>query len=220
MVATDMNMVVVFTGGLPGGKIILPLELTMKYIIPAVVSSESLPTNSREAESLDQLVKSVSTAFSDGFVWLSREEGVAKDGIFRRAKSPKFKFEYPVGSKKLSTAQQWQIMRMKTPYGIHFAASVMAIPEMLKLEDFGPKLYIEYLQGIGSNAEVIANNEITLNCGSRAYRTDIKWTYSDLLQVTSLVVSSFKDNKCVYLVIHAGRNPEKVASVVESLTFE
>jgi CubicO group peptidase (beta-lactamase class C family) len=220
MVATEMNIVVVFTGGLPGGKIILPFELTMKYIIPAVVSSESLPTNSREAERLDQLVKSVSTAFSDGFVWLSKEEGVAKDGIFRRTKSPKFRFEYPVKSKKLSTAQQWQIMRMKTPYGIHFEASVMAIPEMLKLEDFGPKLYIEYLQGIGSNAEVIANNEITLNCGSRAYRTDIKWTYSDLLQVTSLVVSSFKDNKCIYLVIHAGRNPEKVASVVESLTFE
>jgi hypothetical protein len=162
----------------------------------------------------------VSTAYSDGFVWLSREESIAKDGIFRRAKSPKFRFEYPVGSKKLSTAQHWQIMRMKTPYGVNFEASVMAIPEKLRLEDFGPKLYIEYLRSIGSNAEVIANKEKTLSCGSRAYRTDIKWTYADLFQVTSLVVSSFRDNKCVYLVIHAGQNPEEFASVVESLTFE
>lgn len=220
MVATEMNMVVVFTGGLPGGKIVLPFELTMKYIFPAVVSSESLPTNSREAERLDQLVKSVSTSFSDGFVWFSREEGIAKDGIFRRAKSPKFRFEYPVGSKKLSTTQQWQIMRMKTPYGVQFEASVIAIPDKLKLEDFGPKLYMEYLQGIGSDVEVIANKEITLNCGSRAYRTDIKWTYNDYLQVTSLVVSSYRDKKCVYLVINTGRNPEKIASIVESLTFE
>jgi CubicO group peptidase (beta-lactamase class C family) len=94
MVATEMNMVVVFTGGLPGGRIILPFELTMKYIFPAVVTSESLPTNSRETERPDQLVKSVSTSFSDSFVWFSREEGIAKDGIFRRAKSPKFRFAY------------------------------------------------------------------------------------------------------------------------------
>jgi len=220
MVATEMNMVVVFTGGLPVGKTSLPLELTKKYIFPAVVSSESLPANTREAERLDQLVKSVSTSFSDSFVWFSREEGIAKDGIFRRAKSPKFRFEYPVGSKKLSTTSKWQIMRMKTPYEANFEASVIAIPDKLKLEDFGPKFYMEYLQGIGSDVEVIANKEITLNCGSRAYRTDIKWTYYDYIKLTSLVVSSYRDKKCVYLVINTGRNPEKIASIVESLTFE
>ncbi|MGI9570063.1 MAG: serine hydrolase domain-containing protein [Desulfobulbia bacterium] len=220
MVATEMNMVVVFTGGLPVGKTSLPLELTKKYIFPAVVSSESLPANTREAERLDQLVKSVSTSFSDSFVWFSREEGIAKDGIFRRAKSPKFRFEYPVGSKKLSTTSKWQIMRMKTPNEANFEASVIAIPDKIKLEDFGPKWYMEYLQGIGSDAEVIANKEITLNCGSRAYRTDIKWTYYDYIKLTSLVVSSYRDKKCVYLVINTGRNPEKIASIVESLTFE
>ena len=220
MVATEMNMVVVFTGDLPVGKTSLPLELTKKYIVPAVVSSESLPANTREAERLDQLVKSVSTSFSDSFVWFSREEGKAKDGIFRRAKSPKFRFEYPVGSKKLSTTSKWQIMRMKTPNEANFEASVIAIPDKIKLEDFGPKWYMEYLQGIGSDVEVIANKEITLNCGTRAYRTDIKWTYYDYIKLTSLVVSSYRDKKCVYLVINTGRNPEKIASIVESLTFE
>jgi hypothetical protein len=78
---------------------------------------------------------------------------------------------------------------------------------------------MEYLQGIGSDVEVIANKEITLNCGSRAYRTDIKWTYYDYIKYTSLVVSSYRDNKCVFLVINTGRNPEKIASIVESLTF-
>ena len=62
-------MVVIFTGGLPGGKISLPLELTKKYIFPAVVSSGSLPANSREAEKLDTLVRSISIPFQDGFVW-------------------------------------------------------------------------------------------------------------------------------------------------------
>jgi hypothetical protein len=38
--------------------------------------------------------------------------------------------------------------------------------------------------------------------------------------LTSLVVSSYRDKKCVYLVINTGRNPEKIASIVESLTFE
>ena len=39
----------------------------------------------------------------NGYMWLSREDGLAKDGIFRRTQFPKFMFAYPKGSKKLST---------------------------------------------------------------------------------------------------------------------
>jgi len=79
-------------------------------------------------------------------------------------------------------------------------------------------LFLRYR--IGSDIEVIANKKITLKCGASAYRTDIKWVWNNGFQLTSLVVSSYKDNKCVYLATHPMLNPERFASIVESLTFE
>ena len=195
-------MVVVFTGGLPGGKTSLPFELTMKYIFPAIVSSESLPTNSREAERLDNLVKSISIPFQDGFVWLSKEEGMAKDGVFRRTKTPKFMFEYPVGSKKQSVSSPGQIMRMNIPKRVDFSANVIAKPEKLELKDFGPIYYAAILRQVGSDVRIVGNKKIVLKCGTNAYRTDIKWVYQDFYQVNTVVVSSYKNDQCVYLVVH------------------
>jgi CubicO group peptidase (beta-lactamase class C family) len=47
-------------------------------------------------------------------------------------------------------------------------------PDKLKLEDFGPKIYAEMMRRVGSDIEVLSNKEMTLKCGTRAYRTDIK----------------------------------------------
>ena len=216
----EKNMVVVFTGDLPGGTFFIPMELGRKYIIPAAASSKSLSPNTAETVRFDNLVKSAATSPSDGFVWLSREDGFAKDGIFRRTQFPKFMFEYPAGSKKQPTVNLRQVMRMKTPDEVHFEASVIDIPGKLKLEDFGPKFYAENLHRFGSDIEVLANKKMTLKCGTRAYRTDIKWVWNNYIPLTSLVVSAYKDNKCVYLVTHTGPNPEKFAPIVESLRFE
>ena len=219
-VEREKNMVVVFTGELPGGTFFIPIELGQKYIIPAAESSKSLPPNTQETARLDNLVKSVATSSTDGFVWLSREDGIARDGIFRRAQFPKFMFEYPAGSKKQPTVNPFQVMRMKTPDEVHFEASIINIPDKLRLEDFGPKIYAESLHRVGSDIKVLSNKEITLKCGTRAYRTDIKWKWNNYLPLTALVVSAYKDNKCVYLATHTGPNPERFAPIVESLTFE
>ena len=222
MVVPEMNMVVVFTGGLPGWKISLPLELTKKYIFPAVISSESLPANSREAEKLDSLVRSISIPFQDGFVWLSKEEGMAKDGVFRRTQTPKFMFEYPIGSKKQSVTSPGQIMRMNIPKQVDFAANVITKPKKLELRDFGPMYYAEILRQVGSDVRVVDNKEIVLKCGTNAYRTDIKWVYQNYYKLKSVVVSSYKNDQCVYLVVHPSSlaNHENFERIVESLTFE
>jgi CubicO group peptidase (beta-lactamase class C family) len=219
-VEREKNMVVVFTGDLPGGTFFIPMEFGQKYIIPAAASSESLPPNTQEKARLDNLVKSAATSPTDGFVWLSRKDGLAKDGIFRRAQFPKFTFEYPAGSKKQPTVNPFQVMRMKTPDYVHFEASIIDIPDNLKLEDFGPKIYAEIMNRVGTDIKVLSNKEMTLKCGTRAYRTDIKWLWNNYLPLTSLVVSAYRGNKCVYLATHAGANPEKFAPIVESLTFE
>jgi CubicO group peptidase (beta-lactamase class C family) len=61
------NMVVVFTGDLPGGTFFIPIEFGQKFIIPAAVSSKSLPPDTQEKARLDNLVKSVATSPTDGF---------------------------------------------------------------------------------------------------------------------------------------------------------
>jgi CubicO group peptidase (beta-lactamase class C family) len=219
-VVPEINTVVVFTGDLAGGTFFIPMELMADYVIPSVTSSKSLPIDMEETTRLDSLVKRAALPVSEGFVWLSREEGFAQDGIFRRVQFPKFMFEYPKGSKKLATVSPAQIMRMKTPGEVQFAASVMDIPDNLKLEDFGPKLFTGILQNIGSDIQVIANNKLTLKCGTSAYRSDIKWVWNKVYPITSLVVSSFKNNKCIYLVANPIQNPEKFTPIVESLRFE
>ncbi len=165
-VVPDKHLVVVFTGDLPPGTFFIPRQLLIKYIIPAAALSAPLPVNPEQTARLDNLVKSAASA--DGFVWLTRQ-----DGIFRRAKFPKFMFTYPPGSKKESTVAPGQIMRMKTPDNVSFEASVIDIPGNLGPEDFGPKFYAAALQRWGSDVEVMANKKITLKCGTRAYRTVI-----------------------------------------------
>jgi len=222
MVAPGMNMVVVFTGALPGGKTSLPFELAKKYIFPAIVSFESLPVNLREAEKLDTLVRSISIPFQDGVIWFSKEEGMAKNGVFRRTKRPKFMFEYPIGSKKQGVTSPGQIMRMNIPKRVNFTANVIIKPEKLDLKDFGPVHYAEILRQVGSDVRVVGNKEIGLKCGTNTYRTDIKWVYQDYYQLNSVLVSSYKNDQCVYLAVHPSSlaNHDNFERIVESLTFE
>jgi hypothetical protein len=108
---------------------------------------------------------------------------------------------------------------MRTPYGQEFDASVADIPEGITLADYGPKGYAPILEKIVSNVNVISNKEIILKDGTKAYRTDIKWLWKENIWLITLVVSTYKDDKLVFLGTHSA-NPNAVAWIVESLTFE
>lgn len=83
-VVPDKDMVVVFTSDLSGGNFYIPRELLLNYIIPAAASSEPLPANIPADSRLINLVANAAVENPDGFVWLSRDEGAAKDGSFTR----------------------------------------------------------------------------------------------------------------------------------------
>jgi hypothetical protein len=220
-VVPEKNMVVVFTGNLPGPLFYTPRTLLDEYIIPAVASSEPLPANSKENARLDSLVEICAKAPPQGLIWISKEDGQAKNGIFVRTASPAFKFEYPKGSRKAEIQAPNQIMAMEThPGGVGFQASVADIPEGLQLADMGPKAYAAALKSVGSNVKVISNEEIKLKDGTKAYRTDIEWKWKGVFALTTLVVSAFKDGKWVFLATHTELAPNEVVPIVESLTFK
>ena len=150
-------------------------------------------------------------------------EGEVKAKLFVHKGTPAFNFKYPEGSKELQIGQPEQILKMQTPGGVRFDAYVADTPEGMKLEDFGPKDYLLELKkaGVGSNFDVISNESISLKDGTNAYKTVIKWMYSDgKTWVTTLLVSAYKEDNLVYLATHPTGDPEEVVWIVESLRFE
>jgi hypothetical protein len=208
--------VAVFTGSDERGEV--SKKLLDSYIIPAVSSSDALPSNTDEQARLDALVNLVAKA--KAYTWASENEGIAKDGVFKRTASPAFKFGYPQGSRKEAILNRGQVMRMRTPGNILFSAYVVDIPDSMKIENFGPKFYAQNLENYGSNIKVISNKEIVLKCGTKAYRTDIKWLWNNSIWMTDFIVSVYKDGKCIYLLAETWKYHDKLGPIVQSLTFK
>jgi CubicO group peptidase (beta-lactamase class C family) len=219
-VIPEKNIVAVITGDLIGRNSLISKNLLDYYIIPAASSSNSIPSNAKEQARLDVLLNSSAKALPSGFTWTSKNEGMAKDGVFKRTVSPAFKFEYPLGSKKLAIEYPGQVMRMKTPGDLEFWASVGDIPADMKLEDFGPRLYVQGLKNVGSNIKVISNREITLKCGTKAYQTNITWLWNDTLPITTFLVSVYQNDKFIYLCAHPWKYHEKAEPIVQSLMLK
>jgi len=215
-VAPEKNIVTVFTGDIVGGAALIVKNLFDSFILPAAISQKPLPFNPEENERLDVLIASISKDSTPGFIWTSEKEGLAKGGVFKRATLPAFRFEYPQGSRKAAIEYPSQTMRMKTPGNVFFSASVMSIPDGVKLEDFGPKYYAPDLP----NVQVISNKKITLKCGTSAYRTDMKWLWKYNIQLLSVIVSAYKDGKCVFITTQSREYQDEITSIVESLEFE
>lgn len=90
----------------------------------------------------------------------------------------------------------------------------------MKLEDFGPEAYASWMKKYGSNITVLSNEEITLNCGTKAYRTDIKWLLKNSTPLTTNLVSTYKDDRSNYIAVHQFNNSTIVETMIESLRFE
>jgi CubicO group peptidase (beta-lactamase class C family) len=217
-VVPEKNIVTVFTGDQTKWQGRILKNLIDFYIIPAASSSDALPYDEKEQEQLEALVKSVAKVI--GYTWTSENEGMAKDGVFKRTASPAFQFKYPLGSRKEEIRYPGQVMRMRTPGDIVFSASVIDIPEGMKIEDFGPKFYAQDLENYGSNIKVISNKEIMLRCSTKAYRTDITWSWKNALPFTTYLVSVYKDGKCIFLWAATWKYHNKLEPIVQSLTFK
>ena len=129
-------------------------------------------------------------------------------------------FAYLSSSKKSVLNSPYQVMRMKTHFDIGFSASVGNVPEDIKLKDFGAKFYAQGLEEVGSNIKVIANRKIILNCGTKAYKTDITWLWNNSFPITIVLVSAYKDDKFVFICAHSWKNYYSAVPIVLSLSLK
>ena len=213
------NLVVVFTGDLTGGESLMAKKLLDDHIIPAASSSTALPVNEVDHAWLKAHVARLAQQPPEAITWIAEKEGVAKDGVFSRTAPPAFEFKYPFGSKKAGIEYPGQIMRMKTIGGIDFSAFVDDIPEGVELEAFDPTIYARQLTKVGSNIEVVSHDEITLACGTRAYRTEIKWLWKDFMPIMTMLISTYKDDQLVFVSAHPSWNHYMADPIIENLRF-
>jgi hypothetical protein len=169
---------------------------------------------------LDAVLKRSAKASAYGTIWVSDKDGVAKDGVFKRTASPAFQFSYPIGSKKVPIDAPDLIMGMRTPGGIRFSAFVVDNPEGWKLAEMGPKHYAAILANVGTDIQIVSNNEIVLKDGTTAYRTDIKWIFQETIPILTHLTSVFKEGKCIYVSAHPTLYNPEIVQMVESVTLE
>jgi CubicO group peptidase (beta-lactamase class C family) len=226
-VVPKKKLVAVFTSHIEGTEMYISGTLLREYIIPAAVSTEPLPSAPLEKTRLGKLLTRIARAPEQGIVWSTENEGIANDGIFKRAASPSFQFEYPFGCTKTQTRQPDQIMRMKTPSNGIITASIYKIPrnwksifQPMKLEDFGPKEYASWMKKYGSNITVTSNDELMLKDGTVAYRTDFEWTMKNNKSIITNLVSTYKNDKCIYIAVHQFQKNKIIEPIIRSWTFE
>jgi hypothetical protein len=218
-VLPEKNLIAVFTGNIEGMKQFSALSLFDEYISTAVASSESLPPQPEVTASLKTFVEKLAKSSADILTWKGENIGFAQDGVFKRTADPSFTFEYPKGSiKQELNNPDLQVMRMKTPEGVIFNASLVDIPDGMRLADFGPNFYSKLLESLSSNIKVVSNKEITLKCGTKAYRSEIHWLWQDSWPLESVIVSAYKNGKCIFVAAHPSQNPENMDPIVQSLS--
>ena len=215
-VVPDKRLVAVFTSDLDGPQIFLPRRLLKRYILPAIVSDAAIAADPRATARLTSLVTAAVRPPEDGVVWRDPADGVLRDGVFSRAAAPAFRFQVPMGSRKQDLQGRAQVMRMKTPSGIVFAASVGRIPRNLPLSKVGPNRYGRALERLGGNVELLRNQPVRLADGTPAYRTDWQWDYGNW-RLTTFLVSAYVDGKWLYLSANHRDQGREAASIVETL---
>ena len=219
-VVPSQHLVVVFTSHLEGEAIFLPKQFLHDTILPAITSSASLPANPQQQARLEALVAQLGRAPAGGYTWGPAAEGTAQEGTFVRTAAPAFRFDYPPGSRRLDLKPSHEIMRMTTLEGVRFSAFIWDVPADTPLADMGPKFYAPLLNKFGSEVTVLTNHAITLRDGTPAYRTSIRWTAPWGATMTSIVVTAFREEKWVAVVVHPWQDVPTHAPIAESLTFQ
>ena len=136
---------------------------------------------------------------------------------YRYSGTPAFVVKRPVGRVK-KTRYPIKMLAVDVPWG-DFDVFVSDIPAGMGLPDVVSNAFFPVLANEGIRGEVRSNEEITLADGTRAYRTEMDWVHQRKYFVKTIVVSAFKEEKCVFVVAHTVGDPRDVESLLQSLSF-
>jgi hypothetical protein len=136
---------------------------------------------------------------------------------------PGFSVTYPNGSTSETPGGPEIVWEIKTPEDIVIQAGVTPIPKGVELKDVAEKVYKPRLEKAwGTSAMMSENKEITLGDGTKAYYSEMFWTYSAQLEILTVMVSVYKDGKWVFTLGHPPKdyNYNNPIKIVKSLKFK
>jgi len=133
---------------------------------------------------------------------------------------PAFTITYPDGSTQGKPDSPEQVFAMKDPDGVTIQVSVADIPEGVALKDAGEAYSKGLAESQKSEVEIITNEEIELEDGTKAYFTEMEWMYQGSTLITTYVVSVYKDGKWVYAAAHPWADLEPSEEFVKSLVMK
>lgn len=115
------------------------------------------------------------------------------------------------------------VWQTKTQEGLLIQAFMLPIPEGIELEEAAEKTFKPFHEKIHNcKARMGDNKEIILSDGTRAYYSEINWKHkpSGGTPITTMVVSAYKDKKCLFIVTHPWDNYHISMKIVRSLKFK
>lgn len=115
------------------------------------------------------------------------------------------------------------IWQTKTQEGLLLQAFMLSIPEGVELKEAAEKTFKPFHEKIHNcKARMGDKEEIILSDGTRAYYSEMNWSHkpSGGTLITTMVVSAYKDGKCLFLVSHPWDNYHISKKIVRSLKFK
>jgi hypothetical protein len=139
---------------------------------------------------------------------------------FKYAGPPAFTVTYPSGFAPDPSQEPESVWRVKNASGLVAEATVYAIPEGITPKDYAEKSYMPGLiKSQKTNARMTENKEITLSDGTKAYYSEMEWKHPDVM-ITTMLVSVYKDGKCIVVAAHPWDNWRVPEKIVKSLKFQ
>ena len=140
---------------------------------------------------------------------------------FRYEGPPSFVLKHPMGVTQTKFSVPEKVFEVETDDEfIEFLVFVEDIPTGMGLDDVGPKVFVPKAErNMLTKLVVLSNEAITLQNGTKAYKTKVEWMHRKGFFFTGLVISAFKGGKWVYLLGHTVGDPKEIEVLVESLRF-
>jgi len=164
----------------------------------------------------------IGTSINRGLRFVFRKNMETESTAYKYDGKPSFTIEFPEGTSKAPLTDPNQVFAATTADGVMFDASVANIDPGMAI-DKSAQLFVANLKsiGVGSEFKIISNVEITLQDGTKAYRSEVHWFFVPArARLMTQMVSAQKDGRLVRVSAHPLSDPERVIPIIESLRFE
>ena len=137
-------------------------------------------------------------------------------------RSPPFSIAYPSHFKVADPVGGDEVFRVKHPLSSTplFSVYVQDKPKNAALQQIGERYFIEELEKIGADVELVFSRQIEIGDSSPAHEAQFDWVADSHYPLKTLIVSTYREDKLIFAAVTAHAHPEELREFLCSLSFE